>query len=696
MLTNKLKVKYNMKNINRDFDIYGVEKANKDYYKYNILDSPNYDFNALAVQWSFSSKALVLFRKGEVTERKFRNSLMSEYEDLKIQKVDIFNEDDCEKYFFTENRGLAQLLINSMKTPKHKDFTYNNITGKLFYQNSSWNKGKNFKRFLEVVIHPGMYLCLEHRTFRKCDDKGYGIYTYDSKTGEFRKKLKSDKNCVCYKKGSMPHNHFRVNDFNITDYAHYNKSKMGIMVQFLKDVEENLSDYIQFQLVEREDVNEYQISKQEKIGITDREYSEMLRKCSVVIVDENNTQPSQQLAEGLINELKTYYSVDAKVGTLSKDAYNIRIIHSDEYYDEKKIKDPHDDDLSDYVVQHIIEEENHFTNSNGQSPDIKKIIQELIIKGDVRRKQISIYDWKKLGFNKDLTFVIREKIRTKKDGNAGHINFIGNKSYNYYNYYLLKIDCNGHLTFENFCDGSSLLKDDWEKICCSYDEMEYEYFGSQNTIEGLVFNDINNIQAILTTKERTLPNIVRIAEALKQTDPKDEVDTKTILDAIEDFENTYKDCDKCIKMWRECLSQQGETVTKDCVRKILDYRKNRKFAPLFNKFLHENYGIWICNEMRSNEYDPIYQIGNLLNIKFKYNEKDYKGKPSFDYYVGAKSKKRTFPNGCIIRKVVTNGDHIDYEELLPLMSVDFVRNSQYTVIPFPYKYLREYIRQKTI
>ena len=46
-----------------------------------------------------------------------------------------------------------------------------------------------------------------------------------------------------------------------------------------------------------------------------------------------------------------------------------------------------------------------------------------------------------------------------------------------------------------------------------------------------------------------------------------------------------------------------------------------------------------------------------------------------------------------MRKVVSLGDEIEYEELLPLMVVEFVRNNQYTVLPFPYKYLREYIKQ---
>ena len=85
MLTNRINVTYNIENIDADFDIFRVEKSNKDYYKYNILDSAVYEFKAAAVQWTFGATALVLFRKGEVTEKQFKESIMKEYEDVKIQ-----------------------------------------------------------------------------------------------------------------------------------------------------------------------------------------------------------------------------------------------------------------------------------------------------------------------------------------------------------------------------------------------------------------------------------------------------------------------------------------------------------------------------------------------------------------------------------------------------------------------------------
>lgn len=82
-----------MENIDADFDIFRVEKSNKDYYKYNILDSAVYEFKAAAVQWTFGATALVLFRKGEVTEQQFKESIMKEYEDVKIQKIDLLDSE---------------------------------------------------------------------------------------------------------------------------------------------------------------------------------------------------------------------------------------------------------------------------------------------------------------------------------------------------------------------------------------------------------------------------------------------------------------------------------------------------------------------------------------------------------------------------------------------------------------------------
>ena len=689
MLTNRINVTYNIENIDADFDIFRVEKDNKDYYKYNILDSAVYEFKAAAVQWTFGATALVLFRKGEVTEQQFKESIMKEYEDVKIQKIDLLDSEQC-KCFQYQKRLLAQLLINSMRTPKHDAFRYSNLTGKLFYHDPAWKYKDRFIRFLEIVIDPGMYLNLNHETFKRVENESLGTHVIDPKTGEFRKKLKSDTNVTTYKKGSLKHNHFRVDNFDMTDYTHFCKSKMGVMEQFLKDVKENLSKYISIEFMEREDAREFDISNWEKAGISDSEYGELLKKKGVVIVDEIGTEKSKEIVNSLSVELLEHYGVEATIGDLTLESYNIRIIHNEEYYIENELPDPHNN-IKGYIVQHMTEEAEHFTKSKGSSPAVRKIVQELIIKGDVKEKFISIYDWKRLDSGKSWTFILREKRQTEFGDNTRHVNFANIEVKNYFDYYRLQIDCNGKMEFDSFCDVNNEISEEWEKICCAYDLIESKQFRVKNKIDGLFYSDIDNIHAIIETREKTLPNITALMDMVRKTDEKQKVQKGVLVQAMDDFELEYQDYHENIKLWKEKLLEKEEIITKKEVKKVLNMKTN--VASLFNRFLHEKFGIWIFGEWRKEEFDAIYQIGNLLNIKYEYNDNDYDDGHTFVYYVGAKSKRTSYPNACCMRKVVSLGDEIEYEELLPLMVVEFVRNNQYTVLPFPYKYLREYIKQ---
>lgn len=171
---------------------------------------------------------------------------------------------------------------------------------------------------------------------------------------------------------------------------------------------------------------------------------------------------------------------------MSPNAYNIRIIHDGEFYAENDIHDPHDDNFRGYIIQHMTEEAEHFTKSQGGSPAVKKIIQELIIKGDVRDKLISIFDWRRLDSGKEWAFVIRRKNKTEFRKSTEHTNDINKKVYSNYNYYRLKIDSNGELEFDTFCDSGQDDTEEWSKICYAYDFVEKRHCGAKNQVEGLV------------------------------------------------------------------------------------------------------------------------------------------------------------------------------------------------------------------
>lgn len=60
------------------------------------------------------------------------------------------------------------------------------------------------------------------------------------------------------------------------------------------------------------------------------------------------------------------------------------------------------------------------------------------------------------------------------------------------------------------------------------------------------------------------------------------------------------------------------------------------------------------------------------------------------YFVGSKNNVKTLPNFCRIRRIVTRSSTVP-AELLDMMEAFHIRHKQATVLPFPFKHLREYI-----
>lgn len=82
-------------------------------------------------------------------------------------------------------------------------------------------------------------------------------------------------------------------------------------------------------------------------------------------------------------------------------------------------------------------------------------------------------------------------------------------------------------------------------------------------------------------------------------------------------------------------------------------------------------------------------LSSCLDIKmFEINESKY-------YYVGTigEGMRANIQRAAVIREIEGyKGAPILFEKLLPLMNISFVHNGQLTVVPFPFKYLREYVK----
>ena len=701
ILTNRFNVTYDYEKIDRDYDIFQVEKPGY-LDKTNILDLVTQQFQARAVQYSFGRTALVLFDKNDISEKQFRNAIKADYPDATVKKVDILNEESRGKCFYYKDRLLLQLLVNSIRVPRMEGFSYNNLTGKLFYGNPDWvSRDRQTKQpysmyFLQISFDPGMYLNLDVKTFRKhvfCRNGRY--YLLDPNTGYFRRKLKEDnvRQEDLFAEASFGGKHNTVEYLDFSSFEKFRKCKLGVMEQFLQDVRKYLGEYVTLTAEERIGDQCYKESKKEKENLSGVDYAVILNQLGVNIVDLCKTEESEQIVHRLVSELQHFYGITPQLGELQKDMYNIRLIHVPEYYEEHQLPDPHSEDLHGCIVQHMTQEDHTDLMEpmgDKESPVIHKILVELILKGDVRSGQISIYNWEKLSSNKIWTFVQRRKIKAPDGGFESMPNAAEKATKNRFSYTTVRITPDGKMDFRSF-DDMEIASDEFEeRIRYVFDTYEFKQWRGGKEVEGLVFSDINNIHVIIRTKEKTMPNTSAIWSGLKNTNVRDAVARELVLDALQAYKDFYLDDNVYAEQLAGAVDELPATLTKGELKKLMNMRT--KAGKRFNRFLHNEYGIWISPEIKDSDFSADYLLENVTDIKYFMDENtDGEGITSFNYYVGPEKSnlQLSIHNASIVRQVQAE-EGVEFQELLPLMAVDFVRIGSYTVLPFPFKYLREY------
>ena len=109
------------------------------------------------------------------------------------------------------------------------------------------------------------------------------------------------------------------------------------------------------------------------------------------------------------------------------------------------------------------------------------------------------------------------------------------------------------------------------------------------------------------------------------------------------------------------------------------------------RYVFENTGIMLYAYLRGEEERREYLSGNIDINYFDYDDTHAK------YSVGeiGNGMKYTIERASVVREIqAVDGSKLIFKKLLPLMGVEFVRYGMLTVVPFPFKYLREYIVKK--
>ena len=674
IISNKLDIIFDKGNIMKDFDIYMVSREGKgNYFKSNILDVPNIKFKAKSVVYTYGSDWFVMFAKNTLDEVKFKEALTNECQDVIINKIDIGND----KAIYPN--VLAQLIFNSLSSPERQRLQYNNLNGKLYYSRNEWMKKmpKSFY-YLRLKLSKDFYMTMSVETISNVSKLNGKVsnsqYVFDKGSGRFRKKLKEDnhQSNECYVVKSI--NKKKHNTIDFIDFSSYEKfcnSKIGIYTEFMNDVRTCLSDYISVENGGYEDYQNYEIKD---AGFENKDYKDILSKRPINIVDAVGDEESKEFCMRLSEYFKQYYQLDVKVGEIGEYAYNVRVIRNKDYYSKYDIEDAHNTVDSNYIVQHVTIEDFKFSEDK-ESPAFKKIIQELIIKGDIKDKKFSIVDWGKSGYVDNWTFVKNESYwaKDKNDNNVKR-----------QVYYRMVIKTNGSFIVDSYDNNEFVLDKEWNAIDDAY--QEYDKSGREREVEGLVYKDFKNINVLMKTEQTTMPNFDRLNKVLGLADKNKQVPVDVIIDCAKLFLDENKEFKEKGEVFISELKELPNQASIGDINKILKIPKQKIFGSAINRYIYQNTGVLINPEVKNKDYRE-ENFDAVLDIKYFYN------KDKLYYFVGttAKSLQGSLHNACLIREVATTGDKIDFDELMQLMAVEFVRNGQYTVVPFPFKYLNEII-----
>lgn len=688
--TNKLVVNFNKGKIQEDFDIYKLSNKKEDFFKANILDLPQEEFMARSVVYTYGSACYVMFDKNTVDKDIFKNAINQKSLDTTVEKVDLIIDDIYPNI-------LARLLFNLLYS-RDKGIKYNNISGKLYYMNRKWmKKREGFFYCIEVELDKDMYIKLSVKTFSKLklhnpkDIKNKSRYIIDPKDGLLKRKLKSDNldEYLIYIQKSLKSQKNTIDFLKIGSIKKFSKCKLYILDKFMNDVRYELNDYITIENGGYENYNSIIYNKND--NIENKDYLSLLNNKDLIIEDLVSTDKSKKLVNDIISILEKNYKIKAKKGILDRNNFNLRIINEKDYYEKNNLEDPHNNIDRDIIVQHMTVESFDLDNvseknesKNKLDISIGNVLQELIVKENIINNRITLVDWKKYGYNLPWTFVMRKKLDAGDD-----------KKDDKYIYCKMKIFEDGKFDIEFYNTGENQFLEDGQ-LYSEFDIIEevYTRYSEKNkreNIEGLLYKSIDNINVILKTNEFVLPNYEELKSILEKINPEQMLDIRQIISCVEKFESANENNKKRAEenTRRDEFLAELKTFAnyepREKVNKALKF--GRQAGKIINDYLYEKEKILINESFKTSDGKRKY-FDAVIDIK--YVEKDDR----VSYFVGLKSMsdlKFGLSRAVLVRDI-KGEENIEFEEISKLLQVEFVRYKMYTVMPFPFKYLREALK----
>lgn len=592
--TNQLTYTFDKELFSKNYDIFCIRTSEK-HFKNGayIIDAPLLSNNVCSVLFKSGREIFVLMKSNGSNKSLLKNAILKEDGADRITISQVTPNSLKDDIAF-------QLMLNSLGNYESPLLKFNNLTGHLYCFHPNWLiRGRKSEAdvvfkvpCLELRLSSEFRLNMDVHTFtsellrnkiefkkKKFDE--YPKYIF-SAHNTLRRKLKDDVG-YSFIMRQTKNAKTEIAFLDIQNIDRFNQSKMGILTTVLEKFNDRFSSiaHLDFESITDYKALDYtrSVAKENKQAISD-----LLSIKPIKIVDCIDDEYSKIFCKEICDLLFSKYGIKTSCGKrVAKDHLNIRVIHNAAFYADSD--DPHRI-FNDVAVQHITFED--FSECSEFA--ISTVIHEMLIKADLVKQKISIFDWNTLGLKDDIDFGIEvtDEQNTK--------------------YIFMTIHPDG--TFNISEQTLNLFEANKYNQCVEIFEN-----AKMNSVKvhGIIRDALGNINIIKDTEWFTIPEIYSIKAELANGNTK----------------------------------LRGKEKRNELLSSCLDIK-------MFNDGVSEYYFVGtIGNGMRC-------LINRAANIR----------------------KIEPFEDSILM-----------FEKLLPLMNVTFVHNGQLTIIPFPFKYLREHLNK---
>ncbi len=673
-------IQFNYDAIRKDFVIFHIHKDSGNYYKSTLLDAIHQLGHCYSVVYQQGSSCYTLFPTDRPND--FLSVLKQNAETIDsavtVQRID---PEKLPWYM------LAQLLCNALPILLNDYADYSNTQGKLYYRIPDTKKKIKMNvrpsfSMLQIQFNWDCEITLKMQPFcavkKDQSPANQAQYLFDPDSGELRREFPSDNASIPRYLNRAANSHKKTTaPFLCFDTLEaYRDSKVGILHRFLKDVADILSPYMTLTPRPITEGAHY-IPDTHQLPHTLEDTRKRLASVPFYLEDTIQDDASTALLYLIQQELMQYSQVHALTDKPSPGSVVLRIIHNRDWYAMRNLPDPHETIRPGYIVQHVTLEDFKITGYSRRSQKdtedvaLKKVLLEIAIKLDIQARKICIYPWQQLGLSEP--FHIVQAISRKDKGP--------------FFCYRLTIQPDGQMQFDYWSS------DDPNKDITQC-EMTNAFLNRNGKLDsqmdGLVRLGNSPICKIQQTERYTLPHIDHLENALRSTRdgsllevfPVRELAQELAAAAPQKQQHSYQKI-------MNSLDTLGTTATRKDIRSAISLKSSA--GQNINRTYSERTGILIGNDIRQKKNFEKY-FGATLDIRW------YAEKEKVFYFSGNKSQslENAFPHACRVRKL-TACDSSDctalMQTLLPMLAVDFVTASGWTVLPFPFKYLREFTAQ---